>query len=123
VVSHFRLTDEPSAGRRAAALGKKQFVVYREPAIPYDLYVEAKAIELFLLPVEELDQRLIAAGDMRSGGGRTAIKLSASCPDAGGMAAFAAGEIICRRGGGADGLSACAPFYESLPEEIWHLTQ
>jgi len=29
VVSHFRLTDEPSAGRRAAALGKKQFVVYR----------------------------------------------------------------------------------------------
>ena len=41
VVSHFRLSDEPASGRRKALLARKQFVVYREPAISYDLSVSA----------------------------------------------------------------------------------
>lgn len=43
VVSHFRLSDEPPAGRRASLLSRKQFVVYREPAIAYELPVSATA--------------------------------------------------------------------------------
>jgi AraC-like DNA-binding protein len=41
VVSHFRLTDEPPTGHRASLLTQKQFVVYREPAIEYELPVSA----------------------------------------------------------------------------------
>jgi AraC-like DNA-binding protein len=43
VVSHFRLSDEPPAGGRQELLAKKQFVIYREPALAYDLPVSATA--------------------------------------------------------------------------------
>lgn len=39
VVSHFRLSDEPTGDD--PPLGQKQFVVYREPAAPYELPVSA----------------------------------------------------------------------------------
>jgi AraC-like DNA-binding protein len=41
VVSHFRLTEEPPTSRGESLLAHKQFVVYREPPVTYELPVAA----------------------------------------------------------------------------------